>query len=61
MSDLIVAIGLVFVIEGLLWALFPHMAMRMLEAAAMTPEQALRLGGIIAVAIGVVIVWLVRG
>lgn len=61
MSDLIVGIGLVFVVEGLLWALFPHMAMRMLEAAAMTPEQALRLGGIIAVAIGVAIVWLVRG
>jgi len=61
MTDLIVGIGLVFVIEGLLWALFPHLATRMLEAAAQTPENALRFGGFIAVVLGVVIVWFVRG
>ncbi|MEO1280674.1 MAG: DUF2065 domain-containing protein [Pseudomonadota bacterium] len=61
MSDLIAAIGLVFVIEGLLWALFPNYAMRMLEAASEMGETALRYSGLVAVCLGVVIVWLVRG
>jgi uncharacterized protein YjeT (DUF2065 family) len=61
MSDLIVAIGLVLVIEGLLWAAFPRLGVKLLEAAAGTPEQSLRTVGAAAVAAGVVIVWLVRG
>lgn len=61
MSDLVVAIGLVLVIEGLLWAAAPGTGLRMLAIAAQTPERTLRLSGILAVAAGVLIVWLVRG
>jgi hypothetical protein len=61
MRDLGVALALVLVIEGVLWGLAPHFARRMLEAAADLPEQALRLGGAIAVATGVLIVWALRG
>jgi len=61
MYDLIVGIGLVLVIEGLLWALFPHLAMRMLEAAATTPPNSLRVAGWCTVAAGLVLVWLIRG
>ncbi len=61
MSDLAVGIGLVLVIEGLIWALAPAAGIRMLIAAASTPQPALRLSGLAAVAIGVGIVWLVRG
>jgi len=61
MSDLAVGIGLVLVIEGLLWAAAPGLAMRMLVAAAETPPQTLRVAGISAIALGVVVVWLVRG
>jgi len=60
MTDFIVAIGLVLVIEGLLWAAFPHYALRMLEAATEAPESNLRIAGAVAVAVGVFIVWLVR-
>lgn len=60
MSDLVVAIGLVLVIEGLLWALFPRFGRRMLEAATEMPEQTLRTGGALAVAAGVLIVWMMR-
>lgn len=60
MTDFIVAIGLVLVIEGLLWAAFPGYALQLLEAAAKTPESSLRTAGAVAVAIGVLIVWLVR-
>lgn len=61
MSDLVVGIGLVLVIEGLVWALAPGTGIRLLVAAASTPQPALRLSGLLAVATGVAIVWLVRG
>jgi uncharacterized protein YjeT (DUF2065 family) len=61
MTDFVVAIGLVLVIEGLLWAAFPRLGMKFLEAAAGTPEQSLRTIGAVAVALGVIIVWFVRG
>ena len=60
MSDFLVGVGLVLVIEGLLWALAPRFGRRLLELAAATPEQQLRTGGAIAVAFGVLVVWLVR-
>lgn len=61
MSDFAVAIGLVLVIEGLLWALSPSLARTLLQATAEAPEQSLRLAGAVAVAAGVAVVWLVRG
>jgi uncharacterized protein YjeT (DUF2065 family) len=61
MSDLLVAFGLVLVIEGLLWSLWPGLGRRLLEVASETPETSLRLAGAVAVAAGVLLVWLVRG
>jgi uncharacterized protein YjeT (DUF2065 family) len=61
MNDLVVAIGLVLVIEGLLWSLWPGLGRKLLEATAGTPESSLRLAGALAVALGVAVVWLVRG
>lgn len=61
MSDLLVAVGLVLVFEGLLWAAAPQLGIKLLAAAAQTPEQTLRVGGAAAVFAGIVIVWLVRG
>ena len=61
MSDFIVAIGLVMVIEGLLWAAAPQLGLKLLAAAAHMPEHALRGAGAAAIAAGFVLVWLVRG
>ena len=61
MSDLLVGVGLVLVIEGLVWALAPRYAMRLLEVAAATPENVLRRAGWVAVAAGAAIVWFLRG
>jgi uncharacterized protein len=61
MNDLLVGIGLVFVLEGLLWALAPGQARRFLEMASATPEDQLRLGGGVCAALGLLIVWFVRG
>ncbi len=61
MSDLVVGLGLVLVIEGLLWALAPFLAIRLLAGAAATPERTLRIAGWTAVCLGVGLVWLIRG
>ncbi|MGH6866477.1 MAG: DUF2065 family protein [Methyloceanibacter sp.] len=61
MNDLAVAVGLVLVLEGLLWALAPGLGRKALEATGDVPESYLRFAGAIAVATGVLIVWLVRG
>ena len=61
MSDLLVALGLVMVIEGLLWAASPELALRLLAVAAQTPERTLRMAGAAAIAAGLLLVWLVRG
>jgi uncharacterized protein YjeT (DUF2065 family) len=61
MDDLVVAVGLVLVIEGLVWALVPRLGRKLLEATSDVPESSLRLAGTLAVAAGVFIVWMVRG
>ncbi len=59
--DLLTALGLVLVIEGLLLAAIPELLRRMVVAVASQPVDALRIGGVISAAIGVAIVWLARG
>ncbi|MCE7999989.1 MAG: DUF2065 domain-containing protein [Rhodobiaceae bacterium] len=61
MSDLITAIGLVLVLEGLVYAAFPGGLKQMMAMAQTTPDETLRRFGLGALALGVVIVWLVRG
>jgi uncharacterized protein YjeT (DUF2065 family) len=61
MSDLAVALGLVLVIEGTLWALAPGLGRKFLQATAEMPESNLRLAGAVAVAAGVALIWLIRG
>lgn len=61
MSDLVVGIGLVLVIEGLLWALSPRLGTELLAAAAQTPPSTLRIYGCAAVAAGAALVWFIRG
>lgn len=61
MGDFIAAIGLVLVIEGLVYGGFPGLAKKLGQEVQLMPENALRIGGLAAIAIGVGIVWLVRG
>jgi hypothetical protein len=61
MSDLITALGMVLVIEGALYALFPEGMRKMMRQALSLPPQALRAAGLAAAIAGFGIVWLVRG
>jgi hypothetical protein len=57
---LFTAIGLVLVIEGLLYALVPGQLRRMLAAMEQFSDDQLRLGGVGAIAVGVLVVFVVR-
>ena len=61
MSDFIAALGLVLVVEGLVYGGMPRMAKRLAEQVTEMPESALRSAGIAAMVAGVLIVWFVRG
>jgi uncharacterized protein YjeT (DUF2065 family) len=61
MNDVGAALGLVLVIEGLLWAASPQLGLRLLAVATHTPEPTLRAAGAVAVAAGFALVWLARG
>lgn len=60
MSELVTAVGLVFVIEGLVYTLAPTRLKAMLQMVERVPDETLRTGGLIAIGIGVGIVWLAR-
>lgn len=60
MSDFIAALGLLLVIEGVIYACFPGMLRRMLEMMDQLPEQKVRYAGLAAAVVGITIVWLVR-
>jgi len=60
MSELLQALALVLVIEGLAYALFPGALKTMMKRALSTPEDGLRIAGILAVAAGVGALWLLR-
>ncbi|MEM7300190.1 MAG: DUF2065 domain-containing protein [Pseudomonadota bacterium] len=61
MSDFVTAIGLVMVIEGLLYAAAPDAARNMAAKVTEMPESTLRTIGVVVLCLGVGVVWLIRG
>jgi uncharacterized protein len=61
MRDFATAVAMVFVIEGVLYSLFPAGMKRMVSQVAAVPPAALRATGLLAAAVGVAAVWLIRG
>ena len=58
--DVVMALGLVLVIEGLLYALLPGHLKRMMETIRALSDDQIRVGGVSAIALGVVVVWMAR-
>jgi len=60
MTDLLVVVGLILVLEGGLYAAFPAGMKRLMAAMIQQSDDALRLSGLGAASFGVGIVWLVK-
>ena len=61
MNDFLTAVGLLFVIEGMIYAAFPEGMQRMMQQALESTPSVLRIGGVVAMIFGFLVVWLVRG
>ena len=60
MNEFIIAIGLIFFVEGLFLAIFPSRIKSILELIKNTPENKLRLLGIVFLIIGFLIIWYIK-
>ncbi|WP_158964401.1 DUF2065 family protein [Chachezhania sediminis] len=58
MAWLLLGLGLVLVIEGLVWVMAPGLAERLLEIMRSLPESMRRQSGLLACALGVVLIWM---
>jgi uncharacterized protein YjeT (DUF2065 family) len=54
------ALGLVLIVEGLVYALAPQIVEQLLEALGQMPEDTRRLLGLVALAVGVLLVWIAK-
>ena len=61
MSDLLAGLGVALVLEGLLWAMAPDLARRVVAEIAGLANTRIQAGAVVAVAFGVLLVWLARG
>ena len=60
MRELIIALGLFFFIEGILYALFPAKMKSILLKAKDAPDSQLRTGGLIFAILGFIIIYYVK-
>ena len=60
MRELIIALGLFFFIEGILYALFPSKMKSILLKAKDAENRQLRIGGLIFTLIGFIIIWYMK-
>ncbi|OJF92013.1 DUF2065 domain-containing protein [Pararhizobium antarcticum] len=61
MSDFLTGIAFFLIIEGLVYALAPLVLVEMAKRLPEVPVQQLRIFGLVSVAAGVALVWILRG
>ena len=60
MRELIIAFGLFLFIEGVLYAIFPSKMKNMLKKVEFIKDNQLRIGGLISVIIGFIIIYYIK-
>jgi uncharacterized protein YjeT (DUF2065 family) len=60
MSSVVTALGLVLVIEGVLYAFAPDQLRRMMTSLLEAPPDVMRAGGLFAVGLGLLVIWVAR-
>ena len=60
MKELIIAFGLFFFFEGILYALFPAKMKNMLKKLDAIADKELRIGGLVFAIIGFMIIWYLK-
>jgi hypothetical protein len=59
-ADFLIGVGVLFVIEGLLFAAMPGWMRRAMTSVVGTPDNVLRVTGIGSAVVGLILIWIVR-
>jgi uncharacterized protein YjeT (DUF2065 family) len=59
-ADFLIGLGILFVLEGLMFAASPAWMRRAMKSAMVTPDNILRAVGIVSAVVGLLLIWLVR-
>ncbi len=59
MLDFVMGVGFAFVLEGLIWSLFPGQIIRVVEELAQRDINGLRYVGLGSLSLGIAIIWFV--
>jgi hypothetical protein len=59
-ADFLIGVGILFVLEGLMFAAAPAWIKRAMRSALETPDSILRAAGIGSAVAGLILIWLVR-
>ena len=59
-ADFLIGVGVLFVIEGLMFAASPTWMRKAMKSAIATPDNLLRAVGIGSAVIGLIVIWVVR-
>jgi uncharacterized protein YjeT (DUF2065 family) len=59
-GDFLIGLGILFVLEGIMFAAAPIWLKRAMKSAMATPEPILRAAGIGSAVAGLILIWLVR-
>ncbi|WP_315700879.1 MULTISPECIES: DUF2065 domain-containing protein [unclassified Bradyrhizobium] len=59
-SDFLIGLGILFVLEGLMFAASPEWMRKAMKSAMTTPDNILRMVGIGSALAGLILIWVVR-
>ncbi|MCF2522621.1 DUF2065 domain-containing protein [Bradyrhizobium sp. G127] len=59
-GDLLVGVGMVLVLEGLLFTAIPNWMRSAMKSALSSPDNILRAVGLTSAVVGLILIWLVR-
>jgi len=59
-GDFLIGLGILFVLEGLMFAASPSWMRRAMKSAMATPDHVLRAVGIGSAVLGLIIIWVIR-
>jgi uncharacterized protein YjeT (DUF2065 family) len=59
-ADFLIGVGILFVLEGLMFAASPAWMRRAMKSALATPDNVLRAVGIGSAVVGLILIWVIR-
>jgi uncharacterized protein YjeT (DUF2065 family) len=59
-ADFLIGIGILFVFEGILFLAFPGWMRRAMKSALASPDNILRIAGLVSAVGGLILIWAIR-